>query len=146
MIIAAVSGLSGFWGGYASNKKSMLEFVDMFARVPEVKLAALAYAFATPAQVKTLIDQEPPWPGEVKDRKEKRVVLRALRLAVVAASVEEREDLLAEATATCKKCKPESLRAMFQIYAQSRLVPPGDEIVCERCKPAAMRRTLPPRE
>ena len=144
LAIVAASGLAGFWGGYASNRSGMLEVFRSFAKVPEFKVADLAYAFATPAQVKGLIDLEPPARFEGLNVRTNVEIMRTLRLAVVAPSSAERQALLAHAQALCEKCKPGSFRGMFQRYAQKRLVPPGDDVVCEDCKPAGRRKALPP--
>jgi len=142
-LIVAASGASGFGCGYEWKRKRALEFVGNLARVPELKVADLAYAFAPSSQVRTLIEQEPPPQGEWAHTAKKVELLRKLRLAVVVAP-SERNALLSEAEVLCEGCEPKSIRRMFQLYAQDRLVPPGDEIACDSCAPYKAREPLPP--
>jgi hypothetical protein len=143
-VVTVLCGLGGFSFGYASPRKRALESLGSLEGFPAQAVTDLAYAFAPPAQVKAMIGREPPQPAAWAHAEAKVELLRKLRLAVVAESSSERSKLLAQAHAICKACNAENIQRMFQGYAQDRLVPPGNDIICDDCSPPRQRKALPP--
>jgi hypothetical protein len=118
----------------------------MFATIPFQKIAELAYAFAPPDQVREVIAREPPLPKQWAHAEPRVELLRKIRLAVVAESQVAREELLKQAEALCIGCKPDSVRHLFERYAQARMVPPGNDVTCASCRPDRRRPVLGPME
>jgi len=142
--LSVLAGAIGFVGGYGANNRAARELTLTLQEVVRIKTAELAYAFAPAAQVREMIQNEPPQRAEWAHTETKVKILRALRLAVVADSDAQRDALFKEAETLCEGCRPASLRKMFERYAQDRLVPPGNDIVCDDC--GRKRKALPPLE
>jgi hypothetical protein len=144
VVIPTLGGLLGFFAGYAAERKSAVEAADMFAAVPGQTIAELAYAFAPPDQVREVIAREPRLPRQWAHAEPRVELLRKIRLAVVAESQIARDELLKQAETLCDSCKPETVHRLFERYAQSRMVPPGNDVTCESCSPDRRRKILRP--
>jgi len=140
-VLGILSGSTGFAIRYYADPSDLQELVEPLEHFPRMQIDDLAYAFAPPVQVVECIKAEPPQPPRFAHAEKHVQFIRKLRLAVVAETQEERTRLMSEAQKLCSACKRSSLKKMFQRYAQSRLVAPGNDIECIDC--TKKRRPLP---
>ncbi len=134
-VLAAASGAAFGYFRFTRTVGALLEGAD---QRPRMTVDDLVWSFGKAEDARELIRREPD--EEPHDRVR---LIRKIRLIVLAETAAERERLLEEARAARPPSpKNSDLVGVVAFYARTRLVPPGDDIPCEKCK--QKRDPLPP--